>query len=480
MLFFVRQVRRFRFDPLPISIYSSCALMVFSVVLTGGSASPQIALVAFIFVLAASFRAPLTSVFLFMCSLLLPLSLAVDSIALPGDVRFLGAPLVFVLIARALTSRVRHSPRSPGLVFTTYHPGPGTLVRWALLPIAVLGIASTVWSVDPGKTITSAAALLVAFMFCKAIADAISIDSLVRVVSTFAVLVVSLSVLTLMAFPAFAFAGGRARGIFANSNGLSAFLVVATPVVLARFRGARWLVGIVALGLSIATASRAGSAAVLAELVAFYMARKTVATKALVGISIGVAVLGLLGRAFESTGHFVPTLIVLRTNNSRADTWALGLQYFRENMVLGMGFGAIPGGAIGGLFPVLLATTGIVGSVVAGIVVICMIFSAMRAAPMYAALVAGGIVDTLFEPWLFVGGSLYCVMLWVFLHHPDSHEFEGGVGAKIGGVSREGAPNGPGLNRASGSCGAAISGLPTALHGIATSAHGRSNSQNDA
>jgi O-antigen ligase len=165
---------------------------------------------------------------------------------------------------------------------------------------------------------------------------------------------------------------------------------------------------------------------------------------------LGVAAVAAIGgwltvQAVQDSSRLDYGLILLRTDNSRADAWARSFEIFTAHPLLGVGLGALPIDSAG-LIPDILGSAGLLGGVLALAFLGVAASALLRAAPMYSALLLGALVDSVFEPWLFTGGSLFCLMFWVVMTHPEVIDYRPGAGRDAGLTAEIGSA--PGLHRA--------------------------------
>jgi hypothetical protein len=288
----------------------------------------------------------------------------------------------------------------------------------ALFLVAAFAAASTLWSIDRQITVEASIALAMAATLCTIVYQKIDIQTLTSVVGKLGIAVLVSSAALVLVAPGLAYGGERVRGVFSNANGLGAFLVIALPAMLLATPRARWLVGTAAMILGVVTGSRATVAALTLEIAVFLCSGVESTGRRLTVLGAGTIGAAFVGSGLLSSMTASAGIPLLRQNNSREETWELGMYYFYEHPWLGAGVDAVAPGAIGGIGPGLLAATGIVGTFMITAIYVAVVVRAFRSGVMYQALVVGATADLIFEPWLITGGSLLCVVFWLFVGHP--------------------------------------------------------------
>jgi hypothetical protein len=395
-----------------------------SLFLTKSDPLPQLIVVAGVIVAIFAMRSPTLCLYCILAAYTIPLlNLTTPSFG-SMDTRIVALPFVAVVGVRAVHVWRSGSSglRRPAL----------TASNLALPCMAVLGLASTTWSIDPIRTVGSALVLAAVAVLCLAVSCVLSLDQLLTTVYRFALVAVAGSILLLIILPDMSIEAGRVRGVFVNANTLAVFLVVTFPAAVTRAGRLKWPVTLAWITLCASTASRAGSAALIVELSIFLMIRYSARTRAAILLG-GLAAGGWLAlAAMAEQLEAKSTLLLLRTNNSRAADWAKGFDIFERHPYVGVGFGALQSDPAG-LVPQLLASTGIVGFIIATGFVVAVALRVRSSNVLYAALVVGAVVNVVFEPWLFAGGSLYCLIFWLIVTHPDSvHALPERLGLRAG------------------------------------------------
>ena len=393
------------------------ALPAATLVLTEGRATLQLAALFYVVAFVLSALHPTVSL---TCSLLftmVPITVFgpyVTSVLL--DVRLLLPPIIAGIVLRAMWQgrgdRAGTADRpSGGALFA--------LVRWTLPAVVLFGSLSLFWSLNQEGTLNRVVSLTAVACVTAAAARTLSLDMIMRIVAWLAYAALACSVVLLVVAPGIAIENFRLRGVFENANGLAAFLVVTTPIILARLRWLRWPAAVGISAVAAATGSRAGCAALALELLVFALANRTARTRIVTLLAGGLTAAWLVAQGLQSDS-VDSDVTLLRTNDSRSETWAVGIRWFEAHPVVGTGFGSLNSGSIAGLPFELLATVGVVGISLIGVLLGALMLRAARAEAMFMALIAGGMVDVMFEPWLVTGGSVFCLLFWLMARHPDS------------------------------------------------------------
>jgi hypothetical protein len=396
-----------------------------TLLLTGGDGLTQVLVLGYVVIILMSFQHILVGLVFTLLTLLAQASVYGEALRTQWiDMRILGAPVIAVMVIQALrkTGPARgergSGPRQPTSTSLM-------ILRLTLPVVFLLGLTSLLWSVNPAATTGRTTGLFAAAVLSATVARTVTLDDLTRALSVLGWLIVAVCIAAWYVMPSVAIEQARLRGVFENANGFAAFLAVVAPVLLLRLRRMRWPAGLVLALACMATGSRAGCIALGAVLLIFAMAARGSTTRVLCIALTGTAAGWLVLQALK-IGFFVDPLIPLfRNTDSRSEAWAYGLGYFHAKPYLGAGMGALPSGKIGGFVPESLATVGTIGTVLVGVLLIALLMQAARGQAMFMALVLGGLLDAFFEPWLFVGGSMTCVLFWVVVLHPDSPGYTG-------------------------------------------------------
>lgn len=314
------------------------------------------------------------------------------------DLRSLSGLVVIALALRALL-RVSQAESS------------STLFPFALLPLAVFSALTLIWSINPEKTRGSAQAWLVLAIGLILIGRQISSKVIYETTMRLVCGAVAASALAFAAGLPSSMAGGRARGIMSNANGLAILCSIAVPYLLTKRDWRVKALSLVPLALVFVTGSRAGALALLvgAATVTFRsmpFARRAIAAPFVVGGGYGAYV---AIREFALSGQ--STILVVRTNDSRLTVWREAFDQFERNRWFGVGFGALPTES-GSSWLKILSEGGIVGATAALVLTATALWASRRSIAGFAILMAG-VVDATFEGWLFTAGSIYAVIFYL-------------------------------------------------------------------
>jgi hypothetical protein len=424
--------------------YVAAALvLVASIHQTGGDSSLQLFGVVYAAALVVSFAYPPVALTATVTILLIEVSLLAGTRLIGAvDTRYLAVPFMAALLLRAVTvGPPAVEPRGLWSAQLT------AMLRLSLPSVAVYALVSLYWSINPAETTDAVIGLVVAAVLGLSVGWAMSMDQVARAIAVVGWAAIALSLVLLLVAPGLALVAGRLRGIFLNANGLAAFTVVVAPILLARLGRLRWPAALLLIVVCVATASRAGFAALVLEILIFTLAGRRSFVR--MTVTVTALVSGLIVALVVATSDIVGEhpLKLLRTNDSRIYLWARGLAYFRDHQFLGVGVGALPPTSSGGLVPELLATFGLLGTTLAAFFLGAVLVAAYRGCALFAALAVGGLVNTLFEPWLFAAGSVYCVVFWLVIGHPGSGAGVGRADEALAGRGRPGAPALPGRPR---------------------------------
>ncbi len=392
------------------------SLPALSLLMTGGDGLVQLLALVYTAILVLSLFHPNAGLAFSLQALFVQMSIYSEPLRSNLiDIRILVPP---VIASTALGSLWRN-PQADGSPVRT------SVLRFALPLVAILSFTSLAWSINPTGTLIRAASLLAVSTLCAAVVRTVDIVSLIRMFAMLGWLIIGACVLAWLLMPSTAIEQRRLRGLFENANGLAAFLVVLTPILLVQLRRLRWPAAAAIAVLGISTGSRAGCAALGVELLVLASASRG-ATARIACIAAGATASACVVIRALQTGLFLDApIMLLRNTDSRSEQWAYGLSYFHAHPWTGVGMGSLPSGDIAGFMPEALATVGVVGTAILILPVLFLMILAARAQGMFMALVSGSMVDIFFEPWLFSGGSMICVLFWVLALHPATPAYTG-------------------------------------------------------
>ncbi|GIF03802.1 O-antigen ligase family protein [Actinoplanes siamensis] len=399
-----------------LAVGALAALPVTSLLLTGGNGEIQLLVAGYAAVLVLSFLHSVVGLAFTLLMLFAQMSVFGETLRLHWfDPRALVPPVIAAVAIRALRRRRHPADRRT----------PAPALHLALPLVALLALASLWWSVNPAGTVFRAVGLLAVAALCTATARTVDIAALTRVLAAFGWALVGACVAARLLVPAVAIEQHRLRGVFENANGLAAFLVVVTPLLLVRLRRLRWPAAALLAAVCVATGSRAGCTALGLELLVLAMAARPAKTRIAGLVVTSAGGLWLLVWGLR-TGFFLDSpILLLRDTDSRSEQWAYGLSIFHAHPWTGVGMGSLPPGDIAGFVPEALATVGLAGAAILAVPVLVLAVLAARAQAMFMALVVGAVTDVFFEPWLFSGGSMVCLLFWAVVLHPDATGYTG-------------------------------------------------------
>jgi hypothetical protein len=325
----------------------------------------------------------------------------------PGvDPRYLVVGCILVL---ALTRRpdATEEPRS-------YHR---SIVR-ALGILLVYGAVSTLWSHAPSDTILWTGGMCLALTFIFLAVQRISAATLRQSLKAFSIAILFGCVAFTVFVPTALIGRGlRSAGLFGNPNSLGLFVVLALPIIVKNSRQAILFV-LLSIFLVYRSGSRASGIALALEIL--YLAYMSLPRKSvwvtILAMSPVIAVSAIL--IAHSQLRDVATVAddnpgsIIRTGDSRLNTWRQVRQRIGAAPVNGVGVGTGEV-EIGNSYLQLLYEGGIVGIAVGLGVVSALAKVALKGGRFGVALFIGAVTNALFESWLFAGGSLFFVLLWL-------------------------------------------------------------------
>lgn len=350
-------------------------------------------------VLVALFHPRLAVVLVLVCYTLPVLS--TNAVSLPTEARLGALPFVFLLVCRAAMRPACKPSRA------------NIRLQRLLAVVALLAMASGLWSPNPVGTVEAAGGVVLVWLTLWAMSRLMTPRETVGILWPFLVVVVlasaSVTITGLLLAP------GGASGIFENPNTLGLMCVLTLPFCLERGR-AGVLIGIVALWLMFESASRASALAAVVGLlyVAFLLRQRSARVAAWM---LGFALVGLLvnGLLVERVGE-TASKSMLVTMDTRSRFWEVGMEAARAHPLTGVGFGtgtlAFDGA---NSYISMLAALGVSGLVVVVLLFPLVVWPTLRVrrTTVYGAVVIGGLVNAVFEAWLFSGGTILAVFYWI-------------------------------------------------------------------
>lgn len=367
--------------------------------LSGLGAIVCLAVIASFILAYVAYRSPVAGLGVFLVEFTLPLT----QVSIGFDARLLAVPSLLGLVLQADRSQLS-GQISPTLrrVFSR------------LLPIGLFALGSILWSSDPTRTIQYAIAFLAVMLLYWSLrfADPQRIQALI-INFVGITMIVSLALLPLSSM---GFLAGRARGIFANPNGLALFVALAYPWLHSK-RQWRLPITVTCITLGYLSGSRAGLAALILEVLILHIPARGVRKRLVFAIPLlaSILYLGLQASSeqYAASQASASGASILRPTNSRGATWYAAFEVWRTSPAFGIGAGALPIEA-GDSYLKLLAETGVIGAGIGLFSLWGAIAPAIRQSRYTAALAAGALADALFESWLFTAGSVYFVLLWLY------------------------------------------------------------------
>jgi hypothetical protein len=336
-----------------------------------------------------------------LATLVLPFT--VFNIGVPIDTRFLSAPFVSVLVAKAVFDNRRAAEP----------PATGTKV---LAAAAGVGFVTALWSGRPSETLAGAIALLNAGALVWALSRVSSPGKNLRVVRRF-LTALALASVVWGSFPVGTL-GGRLRGVMLNPNALGIVVLFLVPLLFTSPRRG-WAIGMggACLYLLARSGSRSAAIAILAEcLIGLRFVRRGGIRATVVTIAI-VAMVGLSWQLLQNAdpvaaGGVSDGKSITRRVDSRSEQWTDALAVFRSHPLTGIGYGDDSAEAANSYLK-LLAESGLFALAVA--IPTCQFVATTwrQGRPVLVALLIGGLVSAVFESWLFVGGSFFSIVFWI-------------------------------------------------------------------
>ena len=370
---------------------------IFVSTLVTGSPLHALGLIVAVPFLAASFAYARLSLLVVLCLYAASMSWVYVQAGLGLDVRFLAVPWVLVLVLRALHVRAPVEIKTP--------------LRF-LIAFAVYAGASLLWTSDRASSVEALASLSLLIVLCVSAPRVIRSQDLIRLLAWFTG---ALVVASIVSYPltSNSMLTGRFQGLIANPNGLAILVVLAVPLL--SIVHPRWRFLFLAVGAVVIfeTGSRGAALGLLAVAIILALPLRHRGLRSASLAAIGAAAF-LVGRDIAEYVTTQPSSGqgVLRTEHTRQENWTATIEILKGDPLLGAGNGSLPT-ETGSSYLQLFAENGLVGGVL-GLMAIVALLTSVRGAPAsVVALVVGPLVGAIFEGWLFVAGSLYCVVFWL-------------------------------------------------------------------
>lgn len=337
-------------------------------------------------------------------------------------------PSTTAVIAGGATSRAALDPRYAVVFFVLLlalarKPRSSVRVRvWysgLVRPLGALltyGALSLLWSQGRADTIAWTGGMSLALLFIAVTVQRIPNTILLQCLRVFCIMGLVGCLFFTLFIPS-SMVGQRAAGMFGNPNSLGLFVVLSLPLLV---RGKRQTVIVIAVALFLVyrSGSRASGIALGLELI--YLAYTALPRR-----SIGITVLAMSPVLAVSAALIVhsqlgsPTAVtnsdpgsILRTSDSRLDAWRTARQESRSTPLAGVGMGA-GRVEVANSYLQLLYEAGWIGTIIGFSVLVGLGRLALTGGPPAIALLLGSLSNALFESWLFAGGSLFFVLLWL-------------------------------------------------------------------
>lgn len=291
---------------------------------------------------------------------------------------------------------------------------PGISVPLLLGSAAVVVGASAFWAKLPDEAITGAQALALLTVATAVVPRRVQLSNVVKAGLLWSGSLTAVGLITIFAGLSFAERGGRGQGLLGNANG--AAIVALFLVCFALLLGRRHLVWALPLAVSAIALAQSRAAAlsliVLLSVVTFgYLRHKVGVLPSLIFLSPLLVLSFLFTSAALSTGGGEG---LLRTNDSREDTWEILVNNFQQAPLTGFGWGNQTAGAEN-FFLAMPAQLGVMGIALA-IGAVLVLFNSLRSLSIPGLAIAlAVVVNSVFEGWLLVGGSAYAWVTWLLV-----------------------------------------------------------------
>jgi exopolysaccharide production protein ExoQ len=216
-----------------------------------------------------------------------------------------------------------------------------------LVYIILLALASTIWSIDPLRTITTAGTLALTSLVALDISLSYGIQRQLKAVCLVLFAVIALSVIVEVFFPGFvpggADQGDAWHGVFVAKNNFGRATCLWVTAFITLYRN-RWIRGvIVASGVGLALLSQSVSAVIYIGFMVLIVASWSIfkwknTPRAIAIIVIIVTASIAVGVASQNLKRLTPMVGKDPHLSKRTDLWELSLAAVRKNPALGYGF----------------------------------------------------------------------------------------------------------------------------------------------
>lgn len=281
-----------------------------------------------------------------------------------------------------------------------------------LMAVAALAMSSTLWSDLPGNT--AEAGLSLVGMAALVWASGRLFDG--RQIRDYLVSLLGIVVLlsAAAAFLPIGHVGLRVSGVTGNPNALGLIVVLFLPLAALSQRSKPLLA--VALVLLILSASRAAGLAAIAELLVLVasISRTGLRRFLFIILAAGLGIGSWLLIRTSNTDPLADTAApsITRLEDSRMDLWADNVTSFAQRPTVGTGWDAYRPDTANSYLKTLVEA-GIAGLILL-VVTMRHVARQARAGPAaVSAIAVGGLVNAVFESWLFVGGSFFALVFWL-------------------------------------------------------------------
>jgi hypothetical protein len=263
---------------------------------------------------------------------------------------------------------------------------------------------SIVWSLGRSNTLTSVTGLALGLVVVTAIVKAFSPEEIEARLRRYADVIVLLSVAVAPVVP---MVGTRVAGIFANPNTVGLMIALLLPWVLVGRKF--WSpMPLLTIGLLVASGSRAGLAAVAVQvLVLTLRGRHRLILKLGAAMAVGVLLLAASGQRLQTS-----TAEIRRRDDSRTSTWLRALPEVGARPLGGTGYGAEEVDVANSYLKLAVELGGL--GILCGLPPLLLAVARTRRSSTAASLaIVGGLVNAVFESWLFAGGTVYFLLFWL-------------------------------------------------------------------